>query len=111
MEAYLSQFLMFLATIDPVGTLALFVGLTAAVSPKDRRRIAFRSVGYSALVLVTFIIVGQILLGSLGIRLAAFELSGGIIFFLFGVGDFSPVIRTTASGERERICEGPARAW
>jgi multiple antibiotic resistance protein len=30
-------------------------------------------------------VVGQIFLGSLGIRLAAFQLAGGIIFFLFGV--------------------------
>jgi multiple antibiotic resistance protein len=34
---------------------------------------------------VTSIVLGQVLLGSLGIRLASFQLAGGIIFFLFGV--------------------------
>jgi multiple antibiotic resistance protein len=34
---------------------------------------------------VTFIVLGQLFLGSLGIRLASFQMAGGIIFFLFGV--------------------------
>ena len=85
MERYAGEFLIFLATIDPVSTLALFVGLTATVSAQDRTKIALRSVGYSAAILVGSIILGQLLLGSLGIRLASFQLAGGIIFFLFGV--------------------------
>lgn len=42
MEKLASQFLIFLATIDPVGTLALFVGLTATVPAQDRTKIAVR---------------------------------------------------------------------
>jgi multiple antibiotic resistance protein len=68
-----------------VSTLALFVGLTTTLSEQERKKIAWRSVGYSAAILVAFIILGQLLLGSLGIRLASFQLAGGIIFFLFGV--------------------------
>jgi len=41
-EKLASQFLIFLATIDPVGTLALFVGLTATVPAQDRTKIAVR---------------------------------------------------------------------
>ena len=85
MDRLLSDFLMFVATIDPMGTLAIFVGLTAGLAPAQRNRVAFRAVAYSAAILVAFIGVGQILLGSLGIRLEAFQLAGGIIFFLFGV--------------------------
>lgn len=85
MEGYAGQFAVLLATIDPVSTLALFVGLTATVPASERTKIALRSVGYSAVVLVAFILVGQVLLGSLDIRLATFQLAGGIIFFLFGV--------------------------
>ena len=84
-DDYLGQFLIFFATLDPVGTLALFVGLTAASPDEERRRIALRAVLYSAAILVAAILVGQVLLGSLGIRLAAFQLAGGLIFFLFGV--------------------------
>lgn len=45
MQKLASQFLIFLATIDPVGTLALFVGLTASVPAQNRAKIALRSVG------------------------------------------------------------------
>ncbi len=85
MENITSDFLVFLATIDPVGTLALFVGLTAGISAQERTRVAFRAIGYSAAILLVFVVVGQLVLGSLGIRLESFQLAGGIIFFLFGV--------------------------
>jgi multiple antibiotic resistance protein len=85
MDRLMSDFLMFVATVDPVGTLALFVGLTAGLAPAQRNRVAFRAIAYAAVILVAFIGVGQVLLGSLGIRLEAFQLAGGIIFFLFGV--------------------------
>jgi multiple antibiotic resistance protein len=85
MDHYIGEFLIFFATIDPIGTLALFVGLTAGAAAKDRRTIAFRSIGYAAAILVASMVAGQLLLGALGIRLAAFELAGGLIFFLFGV--------------------------
>jgi multiple antibiotic resistance protein len=85
MDRLVSDFLMFVATIDPVGTLALFVGLTAGLAPAQRTKVAFRAIAYSAAILVAFIGVGQVVLGSLGIRMEAFQLAGGIIFFLFGV--------------------------
>lgn len=85
MHELVGSFLFILTTIDPIGTLTLFVGMTAGRSAGERRRIALRAIGYSAAVLVSALVVGQVLLGSLGIRLAAFELAGGIIFFLFGV--------------------------
>jgi multiple antibiotic resistance protein len=84
-EGIFNDFLIFLATIDPVGTLALFVGLTSRLSPHERIRVAFRTVGYAAVILVIFVLLGQIVLSSLGIRLESFQLAGGIIFFLFGV--------------------------
>ena len=84
MEKLVGEFLIFLATIDPVSTLLIFVALTGALPPKDRRRLAWRAIGYSAGILVGFIVLGELFLNSIGIRLAAFQLAGGIIFFLFG---------------------------
>ena len=85
MDDWIGPFLFILTTIDPIGTLTLFVGLTAQATPAERRRIALRATLYSAIVLVGFVVVGQVVLGSLGVRLEAFQLAGGIIFFLFGV--------------------------
>jgi len=56
------------------------------VPPRESEgTIALRSIGYSTAILVAFIVLGQLLLGTLGVRLASFQLAGGIIFFLFGV--------------------------
>jgi len=84
-EKHVSDLMIFLATIDPITTLALFVGLTGEVSKAERTRIAIRCVAMSAVVLVIFIVLGQFVLGWLGVRLESFQLAGGIIFFLFGV--------------------------
>ena len=67
MDHYVGEFLIFFATIDPIGTLALFVGLTAGLTDEDRRAVAFRSIGYASLNLVTAMVAGQLLLGALGI--------------------------------------------
>jgi len=85
LEKLIGDVLIFLATIDPIGTLALFVGLTGDISAADRSRLALRSVGIAAAVLVGFIAIGQVVLVGLGIRLESFQFAGGIIFFLFGL--------------------------
>ncbi|MFP6640032.1 MAG: MarC family protein [Myxococcota bacterium] len=77
--------LMLLATVDPIGTLTLFVALTAGMPAADRPRLAVRSVLIAGGVLVAFLIGGQIVLGALGIGLASFAVSGGIVLFLFGL--------------------------
>jgi multiple antibiotic resistance protein len=84
-EKSLHDFLVFLATIDPVSTLCLFVGFTATATVAERRRLAFRSIGYATVTLLAFLVVGQLLLGALGVRLAAFQLAGALIFLLFGI--------------------------
>lgn len=84
-EEIIRESIMLLATIDPVGTLSLFVGVTAKRPPVERRRIAIKCIIYSALILLAFLVAGQILLASLGVRLVSFQLAGGIILFLFGL--------------------------
>lgn len=85
MDKLVADFLTFLTTVDPVGTVTIFVGLTVSASAKARTKIAWRSIGYSAMILISFIVVGQVFLGSIGIQIASFQLAGGIIFFLFGL--------------------------
>lgn len=73
------------ATIDPIGTLAIFVSHTSRLSQVERRKVALRVVAYATTVLLGAILVGQIILSGLGIRLLSFQLAGGIILFLFGL--------------------------
>ena len=73
------------ATIDPIGTMALFAALTAHMSSDTRRRTAFKTIIYSGAVLLGSIVIGQVILAAMGIRLISFQLAGGIILFLFGL--------------------------
>lgn len=79
------DFLMLLVTIDPIGTLAIFVPLTAGASAKEKTTIARRAVLYGGLVLIGFLIAGELLLAGIGVRLVSFQLAGGVILFLFGL--------------------------
>jgi len=84
-EAVLRDFLMLFVTIDPIGTLSLFVPLTVNVPPADRSRVALRAVFCGGGVLIGFMLFGQFVLNGLGVHLVAFEVAGGIILFLFGL--------------------------
>lgn len=79
------DFLMLLVTIDPIGTVALFVPLTAELPIRERRAVARKAVLVAAAVLLGFLVAGEILLAHLGIRLLSFQLAGGVILFLFGL--------------------------
>jgi multiple antibiotic resistance protein len=81
----LSDFLMLLVTIDPIGTVALFVPLTVGMSVMQRRAVARKAVLVSTVVLLGFLMVGEVLLAHLGIRLQSFQVAGGVILFLFGL--------------------------
>jgi len=79
------DFLTLLVTVDPVGTLMVFLGLGAGLSAEQRRRVAVRATGYATAILLAFIIGGELLMSGLGIRLASFQLTGGIVLFLFAL--------------------------
>ena len=85
MDKILNDFLIIWATIDPIGTMALFVGLTASLSARQRRITAYKTIIYATLILVGSIIIGQALLGAMGISLLSFQVAGGVILFLFGL--------------------------
>lgn len=85
LEKLIQDALILWATIDPIGTMGIFAALTVHLSPVDRRRTAYKVVIYAGAVLMGSIVIGQLLLSTMGIRLLSFQLSGGIILFLFGL--------------------------
>lgn len=85
LQQILRDFLMLLVTIDPIGTVALFVPLSAPLTAAERARTAWKAVIVAGCVLVGFLVAGELLLSELGIRLASFQVAGGIILFLFGL--------------------------
>lgn len=81
----LNTFIFLFAVIDPIGSVPVFIHVVRRVSPELRRSIAIRAVAISAIVLVFFIVLGQLLMDAISIELAAFQAGGGVILFLFAV--------------------------
>jgi multiple antibiotic resistance protein len=72
-------------TIDPIGNVALFAGLTAALTRGERHLTALRAVIYATIILIAAGTVGQVILDAIGIHMHSLKVAGGIILFLFGV--------------------------
>ena len=71
-------------TIDPIGNVALFAGLTALLTRKERHLTALRAVMYATIILVGAMTAGQVILDAIGIHMHSLKVAGGIILFLFG---------------------------
>ncbi len=71
--------------IDPIGTIPVFIAVTAGMAASDRRKTALLATIVSAGVLLFFLVCGQILIDALGIGLLSFQVAGGIILFLFAL--------------------------
>ncbi|PCJ28037.1 MAG: antibiotic resistance protein MarC [SAR86 cluster bacterium] len=75
----------FFATIGPLDVAAVFAGLTATESPKRRRAMAIRGTLIASTILLLFAVLGEFMLASLGISLAALRTGGGILLLLIGI--------------------------
>lgn len=75
----------FFATIGPIDVAAIFAALTSHATLQYRRKMAVRGILIAASILITFALVGEVLLTSLGISLAALRTSGGILLLLIGI--------------------------
>ena len=75
----------FFATIGPLDVAAIFAALTTNASPGHRRSMAIRGTLIATFILVLFALAGELLLGGLGISLAALRTAGGILLLLIGI--------------------------
>ena len=81
----IGTFIFFFAVIDPIGTVPVFIAVTRGYDEKVKRGIAVRATLISAILLVFFVVAGEIILTALDIPLSAFEIAGGIVLFLFAL--------------------------
>lgn len=75
----------FFATIGSLDVAAMFAVLTANYTAQQRMSAAIRGSIIATIILVTFALIGDILLTSLGISLAALRIAGGILLLLIGI--------------------------
>ena len=82
---YVSTFIFFFAVIDPIGSVPVFLAVTGQFNEKARRRIALKATLVAALVLLFFVVAGEVILTAMAIPLSAFQIAGGIVLFLFAL--------------------------
>lgn len=82
----LKEFISLWVVIDPIGTIPVFLAVTAGLSHTQQRRIAIKACVTATAILVFFICGGQLLMNGLNIHLQAFRIAGGIVLFLFAIG-------------------------
>lgn len=109
-ESVLEEFVTLWVVIDPIGTIPVFIAVTAALSAAERRKTALQAALVSAAVLMFFLVFGQILIDALGIGLLSFQVAGGIILFLFALtmifGESKPESDTRSAELDETLPEG-----
>ena len=81
----LTKILFLIAVIDPLGSVPVYLEATKHFDQKHKRKIAIRASFIAFLILLFFIVVGQIILEGMNVSLDAFQISGGVILFLFAL--------------------------
>lgn len=85
LEVAINAFVMLAVTIGPVEVAPIFVALTAHFAPATRRKLAFAATLTATGILLAFALAGGALLQELGVSMAAFRISGGILLLLLAI--------------------------
>lgn len=81
-EKFLVAFIPVFVAIDPIGLVALFMGLGTNASPQQRKHQAFLGIFTGLGVAIGFIFLGKIIFSALGITVADFQIAGGLILLI-----------------------------
>lgn len=85
MIEFFQKFLFLFAVIDPLGSVPVFLEATKQMGDAEKKQIAKKATLVAAGILLFFIIVGQVIMETMHITLSAFQISGGVILFLFAL--------------------------
>ena len=80
----LLAFTAFFTIINPLGTMPIFMTMTASLSKKQRKQTAKKATIVAFFTIITFAFSGQILFNFFGISVNSFRIVGGLIFFMMG---------------------------
>src|SRR5216117_3533588 len=78
-EKFFLAFIPVFVAIDPIGLVAIFMGLGTSASRERRKRQALLGIFTALCIAVGFIFLGKIIFAALGITVADFQVAGGLI--------------------------------
>ncbi|RKR12903.1 multiple antibiotic resistance protein [Maribacter vaceletii] len=94
MKEVITTIFFLFAVIDPIGSVPVYLEATKEFDKLHKRKIAIRASLIAFGILLFFIVIGQLILEGMSVSLDAFQISGGVILFLFALtmifGDGKP---------------------
>ena len=84
-------FIPIFVAIDPIGLVAVFMGLAGSASREERQRQGFVGIFTALCISVGFMFLGKIIFVALGITVADFQVAGGLI--LLGLAGRGPDVQ------------------
>ena len=85
MTELVAKLLFYIAVIDPLGSVPVYLEATKKFEEREKKLVAIRACIIAFFILIFFIVLGQIILDGLEVSLDAFQISGGVILFLFAL--------------------------
>lgn len=101
----LLAFTSFFTLINPIGTMPIFMTMTASLDNANRTRTARKASIVALLTIILFSFSGQLLFNFFGISVHSFRVVGGVIFFLVGMDMLQ------ARLNRVKIAENEVKAY
>jgi multiple antibiotic resistance protein len=77
---------LFLVTMGPTKAVVIYAGLTAKLSPAERRKVAIKAVGVATIVTLLFLWGGKGIIDAIHVTIPALKMAGGVILGLFALG-------------------------
>ena len=77
-------FTSFFTLINPLGTMPIFMSMTASLSKQRRKQTAKKATLVAFFTILAFAFSGQVLFNFFGISVHSFRIVGGFIFFIMG---------------------------
>jgi multiple antibiotic resistance protein len=87
MHPLLICFIKLFVTIDPLGTLPVFLALTAGLAADRRRQVTFEAVVFALAIAVCFMVLGNKIFDFIGITESDFRIAGGFILLFLAMID------------------------
>jgi hypothetical protein len=88
--------------VNPIGVVPLFLAVAGRESAAARRRIAAQAIIISAVILLVFIAIGQLVLEALGIDLASFRIAGGLVLLVIALRMVLAETETSSDTSQQR---------
>jgi len=97
----LLYFTSFFTLMNPIGTMPVFLTMTADLNKRERKATAVKAVVTAAFILILFAFLGRYLFNFFGISVAGLKVVGGILFFFIGYDMLNARISRIKMTEKE----------